>query len=92
LTVPINVKVSSAIAEKLHRRSLPEEDLTEIFDIERDFGIAIKPLHPNTKDPSLNTHFIIELLDETKAKEVIDRLLRTKFVDAAYIKPQDEPP
>lgn len=92
MPVLINVQFTPAIAEKLHKKSQQDEDLTEIFNIESDFQITIKPLHPNTKDPYLITHFITELPDETVAKQVISRLLRSKFVEAAYIKPQDESP
>lgn len=92
LPVLINVQFSPAIAEKLHKKSQPDEGLTQIFNIESDFKVTLKPLHPNTKDPYLITHFIMELPDEILAKQVISRLLRSKFVEAAYIKPQDESP
>jgi hypothetical protein len=49
-------------------------------------------IHPGSQDPQLATHFIVEVPDEKSAEELKARLLSTKGVVGAYIKPRDELP
>ena len=49
-------------------------------------------VHPDTSDPALASFFAIEVRDHQEASKLVDRLLEDSAVEAAYIKPDDEPP
>ena len=88
MVIRLNVQVSKGYAYKLHERSsASDEELAEILNVEREFGTIIKPLHPGTKDPHLITHFMVELTDKATADRMSSRLLQSKYIEAAYIKP-----
>ena len=92
MVVHINIQISQDVAYKLHQRSsISDRELAEIFNIERDFNLIIKPLHPGAKDPRLIRHFIVEVSDKATAELVVASLLQSKYVEAAYIKPPVEP-
>jgi hypothetical protein len=91
MAVHVNIKVKPHIAHKLRSRSMSNGELSEIFNIERDFGITIKPLHTNTEDPLLISHFVVEVPDQATAKTVATRFLQSKVVEAAYVKPPEAP-
>lgn len=57
-----------------------------------DFGVEIHPLHSDDADAELSTHFRIETSSTAEADTVVESLLQQPFVDAAYIKPLDQPP
>src|SRR4051794_21397062 len=91
LNYQISVKVSDNIASILHKRGISNSpELDEISSIEKEFGIALNPVHPETSDPLLSPYFIVEVEDKSKAEHVISRLKGCSMVDAAYIKPDDE--
>ena len=60
--------------------------------IVEEFGVVLEPLHPDTEDPSLISYFTIEVPDHATADRVIARLLQSKGIEAAYLKPPDELP
>lgn len=92
MTITINVQTSLNIASRLRQKSFSNSNLNEILDLEREFGITLKPLHPNTSDPNLAKHFIVKVDNMTIAEKVISRLLKIKYVEGAYIKPPDQLP
>lgn len=49
-------------------------------------------VHPETSDPALASFFAIDVDDRQEALKLLDRLLEDSAVEAAYIKPDDEPP
>jgi hypothetical protein len=55
------------------------------------FGLRLEPLHPGTTDPSLQQHFTLEVVDQATAAQVVAMLRQTPSVEAAYVKPADEP-
>jgi len=90
--IRLNVQVSKDYAYKLHERSsVSDGELTEILNVEREFGTIIKPLHPGTKDPHLISHFMVELTNKATADRMSARLLQSKYIEAAYIKPSAKP-
>lgn len=52
---------------------------------------ALQPVHPTTRDPTLGTFFTVEVDDPQDAAKLVERLLKDPSVEAAYIKPDDEP-
>jgi hypothetical protein len=92
MVIRISIQVSLDIANKLHQRSsISDGELAEILNVERNFNLIIKPLHPGAKDPNLIRHFIVEVPDKATVELVVDSLLQSKHVEAAYIKPPVKP-
>lgn len=92
MVIRLSIQVSLDIADKLHQRSsISDGELAEILNVERNFNLIIKPLHPGAKDPRLISHFMIEVPDKATAELVAASLLQSKYVEAAYIKPPVEP-
>lgn len=52
---------------------------------------TLQPVHPSTRDANLATFFTVDIDDPQEASRVVERLLKDPSVDAAYIKPDDEP-
>ncbi len=51
----------------------------------------LHPVHPATRDASLATFFTIDVEDREHASRIVERLLKDPAVEAAYVKPGDEP-
>ena len=52
---------------------------------------SLSPIHADTSDPSLASFFEVEATDRADADRLVKRLLNDPSVDAAYLKPDDEP-
>lgn len=50
------------------------------------------PLHPTTRDGSLESFFVIEVDDAAEGSHLAEKLLKDPAVEAAYVKPADAPP
>lgn len=55
-------------------------------------GRALVPIHPTTTDASLSRFFSMDVDNQAEASKLVARLLKDPNVEAAYIKPDDEPP
>jgi hypothetical protein len=55
-------------------------------------GRTLAPLHPTTRDASAASFFLLEIDDPSEAARVAEELLADPDVEAAYVKPADEPP
>ena len=51
----------------------------------------LHPVHPATRDACLATFFTIDVEDREHASRLVERLLKDPAVEAAYVKPGDEP-
>ena len=51
----------------------------------------LQATHPDTTDPSLATFFTVDVEDASAAAEILRRLREDPAVEAAYVKPDDEP-
>lgn len=58
-----------------------------------DLHIALKPVHPNTADPSLQTYFTVTNAptDIARCQVLAGRLRQQPVVAGAYVKPTEEP-
>jgi hypothetical protein len=89
----ISIKFLPNISSKLHKRdNIQSNDLTQLRIIEKEFNIAIKPVHARTDDPLLTPYFVSDVVDISIAKEIIKRLISSGMVESAYIKPDDAMP
>jgi hypothetical protein len=92
MVVRLNIQLPLDLAYKLHQgASRLDGELTEIFNVEREYGLTIKPLHADTKDPLLIRHFVVEVPDKATAELVRTRLLQSKSVEGVYTKRPAEP-
>ena len=60
--------------------------------LEEEYGVTLRPLHPNAQDALLCSYYSVIITDEATAHEVLTRLRRSTRVEAAYVKPADEMP
>jgi hypothetical protein len=89
MVIRLSIQLPLEMAYKLHQRSSRSDaELAEIFNIERDYDLTIKPLHVDAKDPLLVRHFIVDVPDKTTAELVKARLLQSKSVEGVYSKPK----
>jgi hypothetical protein len=63
-------------------------DVSSVVESAASLGLQLRPLHPGSDDPELASWFVAEA-DDT---EVVSALQSMAGVDAAYVKPDDEPP
>jgi hypothetical protein len=57
-----------------------------------ELGVRLEPVHPGQTNPLLVPFFMVEVPDRETAEKVIDRLQRFNFVEAAYLKPDEQLP
>jgi hypothetical protein len=92
MVVRLIIQLPLDIAYKLHQGSSRSDgELAEIFTVERDYGLTIKPLYADSKDPLLIRHFVVDVPDKAIAELVRARLLQSKSVEGVYTKPPAEP-
>ena len=61
-------------------------------NLEEEYGVTLRPLHPGAQDAALCSYYTLTITDEATAHEVLARLRRSTRVEAAYVKPADEAP
>lgn len=70
------------------RASLPES----VAGLAGAFAVDLRPMHPGVPDANLATYYTAECDDPAVAQSLTEKLLEDATVDAAYVKPQGEPP
>ena len=88
--VSLIVKIHPNLAPAAHRRQASSTKLKELFDVEKELGIVLKPVHPGLKDRHLSPYLNVRLSDRATAERIINRLQNCKAVEAAYFKPSEE--
>ena len=51
----------------------------------------LRPVHPDTDDPDLSSYFTVDVSERDEAEDLARELMEDPAVQAAYIKPDDEP-
>ena len=88
----VTVQVTVEVARVLQNQSDPTPSSDELVAVLEELEITLEPLHPNTGDPVLITFYTVDVVDADTAEKVINRLLLSEAIEAAYIKPPAEPP
>ena len=87
----VTVQVKPDVARVLQNQSEPTPVSEELLAVLEELDINLVPIHPGTKDPLLIIFFTVEVADSDAAEKVINRLLESEAVEAAYLKPPAEP-
>jgi hypothetical protein len=64
----------------------------ELRNTLESLGISLEAVHPGFDDALLAPYFHVEVDDPEAADRVITSLQQSGLVEAAYVKPADEPP
>ncbi len=89
----INIKVTDKFLLGLHKREkFHMPSCNEIYDMEKEIGVTLKPVHPVATHPLLIPYFTVQVPDHLNPKEVIRHLKDCKLIESDYIKPNDELP
>jgi hypothetical protein len=89
--VQITVKVPPEHARALQMGEPATADGEELVHLLDDQDITLTPLHPQTDDATLASWFTVDVPDD-RADDVVNALRSSAAVEAAYVKPADEPP
>jgi hypothetical protein len=87
----VTVKMAPAVAEQWRRGELESAAAQELAGTVRDLGLVLEPMHPGVDHPDLASYFIADTSGPAEARAAVDRLLATRAIDGAYVKPPDEP-
>lgn len=88
----ITVQLRADVARLLATRRPLTAEAAELTQILSQFGVTLEPLHPDTDDPELQTHFWINVSEQALAERILQRLHQLKVIQAAYLKPPDAMP
>ncbi len=92
MVTEISVQVSPEAAEVLRQKDANTAGSKELLGLADEPGVSLQPAHERTGDPDLDRFFRVEVPDDATAQRVIARLLRSRHVEAAYMKPPDSLP
>lgn len=88
----ITIKVSEEMARNLHQRGSSTPELKELIKLEKEFNVAIEPMHPYSDNSRLDPYFVVRIPEHATTEEMLTRFRQCKMIEAAYIKPPDELP
>jgi hypothetical protein len=86
----VQVRAEEALALQGRTASTPAS--RGIADRAASLGIELEPLEPGAEDLGSPHYFTASLIDPDLAQRAAEELLKCEAVDAAYVKPPDEPP
>ena len=85
--------VSTLVVKR--RTSLPSGDNSagrlDLLVLASRLGVNLQPMHPGVADAELGSYYYANIADPDIAAGVVSELLRSAEVEAAYVKPPDEP-
>lgn len=87
----ITLQLRPETALPLHRGQETAES-ADLIQTASDLGFTLEPMHPGVEDPVLATYFIVDVADDSRADQALERLRALRSVEAAYVKPRDEAP
>ncbi len=88
------VRLSPRTAAAFHAASPPSNDeVASLLSLVDELGGRLRPQHPGVADPSMARWFVLDGRDDRGTGEsAASALLDHPAVEAAYVKPFDEPP
>lgn len=77
----------------LHDRASEAPDVAELRARLDEVGVTLDATHPGSHEPSLAPFFTVDIPDDAELlSRVLEILQESSVVEAAYVKPADEPP
>lgn len=86
------VQVVPRAVQALRHNEPPAPETRALAELLETLGIELRPTHPVTRDPELSTWFETDAPDLATAEQIASKLQANSAVEAAYIKPPEEPP
>ena len=68
----------------------PESE--QLLHAAAELGVRLKPVHPGQTHQLLAPYFMVETKDRKTAEQLISAFQQFDFVEAAYLRPEDELP
>jgi hypothetical protein len=70
----------------------PDTGNAAVFDVAKQRGAPLEPLHRDVADQELRRYFVVRLPNVREAEKLADELRAQPQVEAAYVKPAGELP
>jgi hypothetical protein len=87
----ISVQVNRTAAAELHGEQTSNPDVSELRRRLDELGLRLAPMHPGETDPQLATYFMVDVHNDTELTRALEFLQESPVVEAAYVKPPEEP-
>lgn len=88
MKITVKVRKEGAADTLAAPTNFPDENLEQAL---RTQGASLTPMHPGTQDSDLASWFETDV-DDDKVDEVLRVLRSSAAIEAAYVKPAEEPP
>ncbi len=88
----LTLQLSPQAALALQGKRFADADVQSLLRLVQQAGFALSPLHPGSFDPALQSYYIVEAPDTALNRDAIERIRACAGVEAAYVKPPDQPP
>ena len=83
----VTVHLTPEIAREFKQGVTNSPAASDIVDATNRLGVTLRPLHPGSTDPALESIFIVNAKDGEHAKTVVSELQACPGIEAAYVKP-----
>lgn len=88
----ITLQLTPQAAQALQRHDATDAAVQSLLHVAEEIGAALRPMHPDGADPSLQVFYLADMPDTPQGEQGITRLRRCEAITAAYVKPDDAPP
>lgn len=88
----VTVQVSRAAAVGLHRQVPATPESLGLEQLATELGIHLRPQHPESHDPTLQTYFVAEIPEGPGGDRIVEQLRGAPAVLGAYVKPLEAMP
>ena len=92
MATEVILRVQPEVAQVLHHGQSPTNQSAELLRVVQELGLSLQPIHPGIDDAELMRYFALQVPNSALGEEVSRRLRQCSAIDAAYVKPQAEPP
>jgi hypothetical protein len=92
ISTSVSLKLDSGLAQKLRVGGDIDAALRGVIDAFLELEVWPEPMGGQGAATPLHPYFVLHLEDPEAANRAIQRLLQCEGVDAAFVKPQGEPP
>lgn len=87
----VTVRVRPDVVAALRDRRLARPDIRDALRTIDELDLSLEPMHPGIDDPQLASYFQVDVPDQRTADRVAAKLRTSPAIEAAYVKPREEP-